>query len=126
MGVKYDAGGVSSEEERQPFPVAKNARRSERILISLPISVSGKVEKTQKFSKEGSTLSVSRYGATIAVDSDFRAGQNIIIQCVNGNEQAEAEVVERIKDQPQGHVYAIKLLEPAVTLWVITILAFVE
>ena len=121
MGVKYDAGGVSSEKERQPFPVAKNARRSERILISLTISVSGKVEKTQKFFKEGSTLSVSRYGATIAVDSDFRAGQNIIIQCVNGNEQAEAEVVERIKDQPQGRVYVIKLLEPADTLWGITL-----
>src|SRR5713101_5497123 len=126
MGVKYDAGGVSSEKERQPFPVAKNARRSERILISLTISVSGKVEKTQKFFKEGSTLSVSRYGATIAVDSDFRAGQNIIIQSAGVNEQAEAQVVEKIKDHPQGHVYGIKLLEPAVTLWGITFPPFVE
>jgi hypothetical protein len=126
MGVKYDVGGVSSEKERQTFPVAKNPRRSERILISLTIFVSGKVEKTQKFFKEGSTLSVSRYGATIAVALDFRAGQNIIIQCVNGNEQAEAEVVDRIKDQPQSHVYVIKLLEPADTLWGITFPPFVE
>jgi len=126
MGVKYDAGGVSSKKERQPFPVAKNVRRSERILISLPISVSGKVEKTQKFFKEGRTLGVSRYGATIAVDLDFRGGQNILIQCGNGNEQAEAQVVEKIKDQPQGHVYGIKLLEPAVTLWGITFPPFVE
>jgi hypothetical protein len=126
MGVKYVAGGLSSEKERQTFPVAKNVRRSERILISLPISVSGKVEKTQKFFKEGRTLVVSRYGATIAVDLDFRAGQNIIIQCVNGNEQAEAQVVEKIKDQPQGHIYGIKLLEPAVALWGITFPPFVE
>jgi hypothetical protein len=126
MGVKYDAVGLSSEKERQPFPAAKNVRRSERILISLPISVSGKVEKTQRFFKEGRTLGVSRYGATIAVDLDFRAGQNLIIQCADANEQAEAQVVEKIKDQPQGHVYGIKLLEPAVTLWGITFPPFVE
>lgn len=126
MGVKYDAGGLSSEKERQTFPAAKNLRRSERILIRLSISVSGKVENTQKFFKEGRTLVVSRYGATITVDWDLRAGQNIIIQCVNGNEQAEAQVVEKIKDQPQGHVYGIKLLEPAVTFWGITFPPFVE
>jgi hypothetical protein len=126
MGVKYDAVGLSSEKERQPFPAAKNVRRSERILISLPISVSGKVEKTQRFFKEGRTLGVSRYGATIAVDLDFRAGQNLIIQCADANEQAEAQVVEKIKDQPQGHVYGIKLLEPADTLWGITFPPFVE
>jgi hypothetical protein len=34
--------------------------------------------------------------------------------------------VEKIKDQPQGHVYGIKLLEPAVTLWGITFPPFVE
>jgi len=102
MGVKYDAGGLSSEKERQTFPAAKNLRRSERILIRLSISVSGKVGNTQKFFKEGRTLVVSRYGATITVDWDLRAGQNIIIQCVNGNEQAEAQVVEKIKDQPKA------------------------
>jgi hypothetical protein len=126
MGVKYDAEGLSSEKERQTFPAAKNLRRSERILISLPISVSGRVEKTQKFFNEGHTIVVSRYGATIAVDLDFRAGQNIIIQCANVNEQAEAQVVEKIKDHPQGHVYGIKLPEPAVTLWGITFPPFVE
>src|SRR5260370_40390773 len=126
MGVKYYVGGDTSEKERQIFRAAKNPRRSERILINLTISGSGKAENTQKFFKEGSTLSVSRYGATIAVDLDFRAGQNIIIQYVNGNEQAEAEVVERIKDQPQGHVYVIKLLEPADTFWGITFPPFVE
>jgi hypothetical protein len=126
MGLKYDAAGHRSEQVRQTFPATKNLRRSERILISLPISVSGRVEKTQKFFKEGRTIVVSRYGATIAVDLDFRAGQNIIIQCAGVNEQAEAQVVEKIKDHPQGHVYGIKLLEPAVTLWGITFPPFVE
>ncbi len=34
--------------------------------------------------------------------------------------------MEKIKDQPQGHVYGIKLLEPAVTFWGITFPPFVE
>jgi hypothetical protein len=126
MDVKYAAGGLSSEKERQTFPAAKSLRRSERILISLPISVSGKVVKTQKVFKEGRTIVVSRYGATIAVDLDFRTGQNIIIQSTSVHEQAEAQVVEKIKDHPQGHVYGIKFLEPAVTLWGITFPPFVE
>src|SRR2546429_5303828 len=64
-------------------PVAKNLRRSERILLNLAICVSGKAEKNQDFSKEGLTLGVGRYGARIAVDLELRTGQNIVIQRVD-------------------------------------------
>jgi len=107
-------------------PVAKNLRRSERILLNLAICVSGKAEKNQDFSKEGLTLGVGRYGARIAVDLELRTGQNIVIQRVGIDERAEAQVVGKIEDRPQGRVYGIKLLEPAVTLWDITFPPFVE
>src|SRR5437899_7195491 len=86
-------------------PVAKNLRRSERILLNLAICVSGKAEKNQDFSKEGLTLGVGRYGARIAVDLELRTGQNIVIQRVGIDERAEAQVVGKIEDRPQGRVY---------------------
>jgi len=58
----------------------KNLRQSERVLLTLPIRISGAEEYGKEFVEEGHTVDVSRQGATIMVDRELRPGQNIKIQ----------------------------------------------
>src|SRR2546429_1813778 len=57
----------------------------------------------------------------------FQAEDGIRDVAVTGVQTCALPIlVGKIEDRPQGRVYGIKLLEPAVTLWDITFPPFVE
>jgi len=95
----------------------KNLRQSERVLLILPIRISGAGEYGKEFVEEGHTAVVSRQGATIVVDRDLRPGQNIKIQRIGTSKEAMARVVGQIIRGKAGLQYGIALVGPNVNLW---------
>lgn len=104
---------------------SRNARRSDRVSLSVPIQVSG-TEAGGDFAEKARTLSISRHGATIVLNQKLAPAQQIIIQRMGTNKQANARVVGQIGGQPQGYVYGIAFLNPNVDLWDIEFPALTE
>jgi hypothetical protein len=116
------AGSGQREHGEQNAGVSafvRNVRRSERVLLVVPIRISGEAGDGQKFSEDGQTLDVSRYGATISVGRRLQTTQNITIMRIAPSNQAVARVTREISGLPRS-VYGVEFLDQAVNLWDIT------
>lgn len=94
-----------------------NRRQSDRVILTLPIRVSGvhaQGNQGKEFLEEGQTIDISRQGATIKVDRDLFAGEIIKIQRLDGvGKEAAARVVGRVAAGSEGHVFGVTMLDPA-------------
>src|SRR6267378_1955425 len=89
------------------FAQGKNLRQSERILLTLPIRISGAGEYGKEFVAEGHTVVVSRQGATIMVDRELRNCQNIKIERMGVSKEAMARVVGQMIRGTERLLYGI-------------------
>ena len=93
----------------------KNRRQSDRVILTLPIRVSGVRAHGKDFLEEGQTIDISRQGATIKVDRDLFAGEIIKIKRLDGvGKEAMARVVGRVTGGTEGSVFGVTMLDPAV------------
>jgi hypothetical protein len=85
------------------------------VFLTLPIRVSGVRGQGKDFFEEGQTVDISRQGATIKVDRDLFAGEIIKIRRLDGvGKEAMARVVGRVVGGPEGCVFGVTMLDPAV------------
>jgi hypothetical protein len=95
----------------------ENQRRSDRVNIRVPVRVSAVDSTGQHFSEQGHTLTISRHGATIALDRKLAPGLNLTICPGTSKKESSAIVMGQIGGQAGVHVYGIAVLEPNVNLW---------
>src|SRR6266436_7521060 len=114
------SGNAAKAEAALASAQGKNLRQSERVLLALPIRISGAGEYGKEFVEEGHTVDVSRQGATIMVDRELRPGQNIKIQRIGVLKEAMAQVAGQIIRKAHGLLYGIVLVDPNVNLWAIS------
>jgi PilZ domain-containing protein len=95
----------------------ENQRRSDRVNIRVPVRVSAVDATGQKFSAQGHTLTISRHGATIALNRKLTSGLNLTICPGTSKRESNAIVMGQIGGQSGVHVYGIAVLEPNVNLW---------
>jgi hypothetical protein len=92
-------------------------RRSMRVLLSLPILVTGKNSRNEDFQEETRTLVVNAHGALIALGAPVTAGQEITIH----NQATRDSRICRVAHV--GNVNAgkiqlgIEFLQPAPVFW---------
>ena len=67
----------SPEVEKKNWIADTGRRRSMRVLLSVPISVSGKDATGKEFKEEARTLVVNAHGALISLATPVTAGQQI-------------------------------------------------
>jgi hypothetical protein len=67
-------------------------RRSERVLLDVPLFIEGKAEGTQDFKEETFTLTVSAHGALIVLAAKVTLGQTIRLTNLKNKDQHEATV----------------------------------
>lgn len=97
---------------------ARDARRSDRVSLSIPILVSGTEVTGQVFKKdEARTVSICRHGATIVLARKLAPVQQIMMHYLPTGKEARARVVGQIGGQPHGYVYGVALLDPAENIW---------
>ncbi len=120
------SGNAAKVKPTQTSAQVRNPRQSERVLLTLPIHISGLGEYGKEFVVEGHTVDVSRQGATIMVDRLLPLGQNIKIQRIGVSKEAIARIVGQIIRGTEGLLYGIAFVDPDVNLWDISFPAVCE
>ena len=102
------------------------ARRSDRVSLSVPIYISGTAATGKPFTEKAEAIVISASGATIVVNRKLDPAQQISIHCPMTGKEANVRVVGQIKGHSPRHTYGVALLDPSVNLWDIDFLSAAE
>ena len=91
-------------ESRETSWLAANRRRSQRVLMTIPVRVSGKTGAASHFEEDAHTRAISAHGALILLSAQVHRGQRLTLSNVQtkaGLECVVAHIDRRQKDLPQ-------------------------
>jgi hypothetical protein len=91
-------------ESRETSWLAANRRRSQRVLMTIPIRVSGQASDGLPFEEETHTRAISAHGALIRVSTQVHRGQRLTLSNVQTKGALEcvvAHIDRHQKDHPQ-------------------------
>lgn len=118
--------GEHFAEPRNPFSLPQNIpafrkegppRRTERVLLSLPVLVTGQDVSGNSFSEETRTTTISGYGAGVVSNRRLKPGQEIVISRPAESRHANCHVVWEGKGEKGSYVYGVAFTEPTADLW---------
>jgi hypothetical protein len=92
-------------------------RRSMRVLLSVPIHVSGKTYENKDFREETRTLVVNAHGALISLAARVAAGQAITVENKATNQILECRVVYLGSTQAGKSQMGIEFSKPSTRFW---------
>ena len=111
-------GSVRIMEQIAPAKPEEQKRRSERVLLRVPIEVKGKREDGEIFREKTFTLVINRHGARISLKNSLRAGTQLIITNLYNRVSCPFRVVGRTgKSLGEGPEWGVECLEPGVNFW---------
>jgi len=91
-------------ESRETSWLAANRRRSQRVLMTIPVRVSGQIGAGLSFEEETHTRAISAHGALILVSTQVHRGQRLTLSNVQTKAALEcvvAHIDRRQSDHPQ-------------------------
>src|SRR6266403_135073 len=94
-------------ESRETSWLAANRRRSQRVLMTIPVRVSGQISVGLPFEEETHTLAISAHGALILVSTPVYSGQRLTLSNIQTKAALEcvvAHIDRRKGEQPQAGV----------------------
>jgi hypothetical protein len=93
-------------------------RRSDRLMITLPLVVEGKDTKGQPFDNTARTITVNRHGARIVTPRPLRAGQTITVTNIASRRKCQFRVVGPVSPATdRGGEWGIECLDPNEDIW---------
>jgi hypothetical protein len=108
---------LSSQTERPNRSQDLNQRRSVRVLLSLPIMVSGKTTTGEDFSEETRTLVVNAHGALISLRTSVAAGQLIEVANKATQSKQECRIIYLGNAQGGNTQMGIEFIKPSALFW---------
>jgi hypothetical protein len=108
---------LTTQKEKQNWITDPGRRRSMRVLLSVPISVSGKTVQNQDFSEETRTLVVNAHGALISLAAPVVANQTIFVSNNATQETEECRIVYLGNTQAGKAQMGVEFLSPSPTFW---------
>lgn len=98
--------------------MAKEKRRSDRILLTIPLSVEGKDAQGRAFQSVGQTLVLNRHGGRIRANRRLESGQTVRMTNLAGRRSADFRVVGPVSPvSDQGGDYGVEYLHPGQEIW---------
>jgi hypothetical protein len=97
-----------------------NRRRSQRLMLTIRITVVGKRSGGQTFTEGTCTSVVNAHGALIALAEPVVAGQLLGIRNLLSEEERACKVVDLGAGQAGPNEVALEFLEPAPRFWKVT------
>jgi hypothetical protein len=91
-------------ESRETSWLAANRRRSQRVLVTVPVRVSGQTGAGPRFEEETHTRAISAHGALILLSAQVHRGQRLTLSNVQTKAALEcvvAHIDRRQSNQPQ-------------------------
>ena len=95
----------------------ENQRRTDRVMIRMPVRISAVDVTGENFSEEGHTLTVNRHGATIVLNRKLTPGLHLKLCPITSKKESSALVMGQLGGQSNIYVYGIALLESNANLW---------
>jgi hypothetical protein len=104
-----------------PEPPPRERRRSERVILRIPITVFGMTKDNRQISEEAETADISRTGALVLARTAFRPGGIIEITSKFSRQCEKFRVVWVNDEQKKGcFETGIEMLAPRDDFWGIT------
>jgi hypothetical protein len=106
-----------SHRGKQAVTVEPSRRRSMRVLLSVPIRVTGKTIANEDFEEQTRTLVVNAHGALISLQAPVAPNQLIIVANKATSQSRECRVVH-VGTQAVGKIQVgIEFVKPSGTFW---------
>jgi PilZ domain len=104
-------------ESRETSWLAANRRRSQRVLMTLPVRVSGQNDLGSPFEEETQTLAISAHGALILVSTQTYRGQRLTLSNVHTKAALECVVAHIAKYQGAQSQVGVEFMLPNPIFW---------
>lgn len=99
-------------------PVADTGqRRSERVLIDVPVVIRGETEDRRAFEEETFTVTVSAHGALVMLAAKVKLGQTLLLLNPKNWDEREGRVAFRSADHAGLAQVALEFTLPAGDFW---------
>jgi hypothetical protein len=108
---------LSPPKEKQAWIADPGRRRSMRVLLSVPITVSGKSADNQIFIEDTRTLVVNAHGALISLGASVAAEQQVVLSNKATHQTLECRVVYVGSQQAGKAQMGIEFIAPSPTFW---------
>ena len=108
---------VRTQPERMNWTADPGRRRSMRVLLSVPIRVTGKTTGGESFEEEARTLVVNAHGALISLGAAVAAGQKINLANKATQKSMECRVVYLGTQQAGKTQMGIEFVKPSPAFW---------
>ncbi len=93
-------------------------RRSDRLMLTMPLRVQGKTERGETFDDEGRTIVLNRHGACIHSKHTLRHGQIISLYSPGTMRRGSFRVAGPVEPPSEaGGDWAIEAIDPDLNLW---------
>jgi c-di-GMP-binding flagellar brake protein YcgR len=104
-------------ESRETSWLAANRRRSQRVLMTVPIRVSGQKGAGLAFEEETHTRAISAHGALILVSTEVHRGQRLTLSNVQTKAALECVVAHIDRKQSSQPQVGVEFALPNPTFW---------
>jgi c-di-GMP-binding flagellar brake protein YcgR len=104
-------------ESRETSWLAANRRRSQRVLMTVPIRVSGQRGAGLAFEEETHTRAISAHGALILVSTEVHRGQRLTLSNVQTKAALECVVAHIDRKQSAQPQVGVEFALPNPTFW---------
>jgi c-di-GMP-binding flagellar brake protein YcgR len=108
-------GWLATSMERRWL--AANRRRSQRVMVNLPVHVKAKNSAGLEVSEETKTVSISAHGALLRLEMSVTKGQTIVLRNPSTNDALECSVDYLGNTQDGRREVGVSFVEPNRTLW---------
>jgi hypothetical protein len=107
---------VLSQPKKKTWIAAPPRRRSMRVLLSIPISVSGKIQAAN-FAEDTRTLVVNAHGALISLAAGVAVGQTVTILHKASQQSRECRMIYVGSMQAGKSQVGLEFIEPCPGFW---------
>ena len=104
-------------ESRETSWLAANRRRSQRVLMAVPVRVSGQDRVGSPFEEETRTVAISAHGALILVSTQVHRGQRLTLSNVQTKAALECVVAHIAKYQSAQTQVGVEFMLPNPIFW---------
>ena len=104
-------------ESRETSWLAANRRRSQRVLVSLPVRVSGLISPDSPIEEETHTVAISAHGAMIQLEGPVYRGQRLTLLNIQTNESLECVAAHVAKANDRQSQVGLEFMLPNPTFW---------
>jgi PilZ domain len=108
---------LPKEESKVAWKPDPGRRRSMRVLLSVPILVSGKGSDGKDFNEETRTLVVNAHGALISLGARVVAGQSVTVANNATKQSLECRVVYLGNPQAGKTQMGVEFVKPLPSFW---------